>query len=107
MSGPGRPNPSDLPVGPGGPAPQPQPSEPVPVPVDATPATTVCRGQEALFTMPRDWSPVLARLRSRPWGELPLTSAAAALVKDFAEIRRDQKESGFRKNIRTLTILSY
>ncbi|MEV7941591.1 hypothetical protein AB0O82_36390 [Kitasatospora sp. NPDC088264] len=96
-----------LPTGPGGPGPQPKAGEHWPVPVDATPATTLCRGQEALFTMRRDWSPVLARLRSRPWGELPLTGAATALVEDFAELRRDQKESGFRKNIRTLTILAY
>ncbi|WP_344392074.1 hypothetical protein [Streptomyces vastus] len=81
--------------------------EPVPESADMTPAMMVCRGQEALFTMRRDWSPVLARLRSRPPGELPLTGVTAAMVEDFAELRRDQPASGFRKNIRTLTILGY
>ncbi|MFF2752079.1 hypothetical protein ACFVVA_41910 [Kitasatospora sp. NPDC058048] len=96
-----------LPTGPGGPGPQLPPGDPLPLPVEGTPATTLCRGQESLFTMRRDWSPVLALLRGRPWGELPLPGAAAALVGDFAELRRDQTESGLRKNIRTLTILGY
>ncbi|MET8624680.1 hypothetical protein ABZW30_13140 [Kitasatospora sp. NPDC004669] len=66
----------------------PQADEPQPVSADVTPATTVCPGQEALFIMRRSWGPVLARLRSRPLGELPLTGAATALVEDFAELRR-------------------
>ncbi|MGW0821920.1 hypothetical protein [Streptomyces sp. NPDC002845] len=78
-----------------------------PMPADVPPAATVCPGQEILFTMRRNWLPVLARLRSWPPGELPLTDAAAALVEDFAELRRNQQTSGFRKNIRTLTILGY
>ncbi|MFD3622167.1 hypothetical protein ACFWWT_44790 [Streptomyces sp. NPDC058676] len=78
-----------------------QADELLPLLADVTPATTVGPGQASLFTMRRDWSPVLARLRSRPPGELPLTDAAAALVEDFAELRRDQQASGFRKNIRT------
>ncbi|MEU1010964.1 hypothetical protein [Streptomyces sp. NPDC005890] len=72
-----------------------------------TSATTIGPGQEALFTMRRDWSPVLARLRGRPSADLPLTEAATALVDDFAEQRRDQEGTGSNKNIRTLTILSY
>ncbi|MFB6962005.1 hypothetical protein ACFCYB_34745 [Streptomyces sp. NPDC056309] len=78
-----------------------------PIPADVPPGATVCSGQEILFTMRRDWLPVLARLRSWPPGELPLTDAAAALVEDFAELRRNQQTSGFRKNIRTLAILGY
>ncbi|WP_216825611.1 hypothetical protein [Streptomyces sp. P3] len=97
----------DLPASVGGTALPLQADEPLPLLADVTPATTVGPGQESLFTMRRDWSPVLARLRSRPPGELPLTGAAVALVEDFAELRRDQEASGFRKNIRTLAILGY
>lgn len=98
----------DLPAGGGAPnLPLQADDEPLPLPAGMAPATTVCPGQESLFTMRRNWSPVLARLRSRPPGELPLTAAATALVEDFAELRRDQQTSGLRKNIRTLTILGY
>ncbi|MEU9056241.1 hypothetical protein AB0D37_38625 [Streptomyces sp. NPDC048384] len=97
----------DLPADPGGPGLSPQAGEPLSVPVDVTPATTIGPGQETLFTMRRDWSPVLARLRGRLLADLPLTEAATALVDDFAEQRRDQEGTGFNKNIRTLTILSY
>ncbi|MDT7839596.1 hypothetical protein [Streptomyces justiciae] len=97
----------DLPVGPSEPAAALVRGEPGPDPTDVTPATTTCPGQKPLFAMRRDWSPLLARLRSRPWPDLPLTGAAAALLEDFAEQRRDQRKSGLRKNLRTLAILGY
>ncbi|MEU9349396.1 hypothetical protein AB0D74_50225 [Streptomyces sp. NPDC048278] len=97
----------DLPVGPGGTSPLPQDDDPLPVTLDGMPAATIGAGQEALFTLRRDWTPVLVRLRGRPWADLPLTNAVTALVNDFAEQRRDQQGTGFSKNIRTLTILGY
>ncbi|MFF7358290.1 hypothetical protein ACFZA1_37535 [Streptomyces filipinensis] len=66
------------------------------------PALHTSRRQEALFTLRRDWAPVLARLRSTPVGEPPLTAAASHLVEDFIRDRPD-----YKKNTRTLTILLY
>ncbi|WP_329028227.1 hypothetical protein [Streptomyces sp. NBC_00690] len=97
----------DLPVGPGGTSLLPQDDGPLLAALDVMQAATICAGQEALFTLRRDWSPVLARLRGRPLADLPLTKAVTALLDDFAEQRRDQEGSGFNKNIRTLTILGY
>nr|WP_260616844.1 hypothetical protein [Streptomyces sp. WAC05458] len=96
-----------LPAGVGGPV--------LPVPVDAppaadadeTPAGRTARGQEALFTMRRDWSPVLARLRRRPRADLPLTERARLLVEEYLQLRADQQAPDYRKNIHTLTILMY
>ncbi|MFF1626507.1 hypothetical protein [Streptomyces sp. NPDC058272] len=94
-----------LPAGVGGPV--------LPVPVDASPAAVadeapaewMVRGQEALFTLRRDWSPVLARLRRRPRAELPLTERARLLVEEYLQLRADQQAPDYRKNIHTLTIL--
>ncbi|MFD7881902.1 hypothetical protein ACFV3N_05640 [Streptomyces bauhiniae] len=96
-----------LPIGVGGPA--------VPLPVDDPLAAAddevaeghVARGQDALFTLRRDWAPVLDRLRRRPPGELPLTGDARRLVDEYVRLRGDQRAPDYRKNIRTLTILGY
>ncbi|NIY69370.1 hypothetical protein SMALB_7490 [Streptomyces malaysiensis] len=64
------------------------------------------RGQEPLFTSRRDWAPVLARLRSTPTGEPPLTATARHLVEEFARERPGQRPD-YKKNTRTLTILLY
>ncbi|MYW01441.1 hypothetical protein GT354_24815, partial [Streptomyces sp. SID3343] len=55
------------------------------------PALHISRGQEPLFTTRRDWSPVLARLRSTPPGEPPLTKPARRLLEDFARARPGQR----------------
>ncbi|MFF8632459.1 hypothetical protein [Streptomyces werraensis] len=96
-----------LPAGVGGPV--------LPVPVDAppaagtdeTPASRTARGQEALFAMRRDWSPVLTRLRRRPRADLPLTERARLVVEEYLQLRADQQAPDYRKNIHTLTILMY
>jgi hypothetical protein len=74
---------------------------------DETPAEWTARGQEALFTMRRDWSPVLALLRRRPRADLPLTERARLLVAEYHQLRADQQAPDYRKNIHTLTILMY
>lgn len=97
----------DLPIGVGGPARPFLVDEP---PVDddhQAPAWHTGRGQEPLFTLRRDWSPVLARLRRRPPGEPPLTEAARQLVEEFVQLRRDGQSPDYRKNSRTLTTLVY
>ncbi len=89
-----------LPAGVGGPV--------LPVPVDAppaagadkTPAGWTARSQEALFTMRRDWSPVLARLRRRPRADLPLTERGRLLVEEYLQLRADQQAPDYRKNAR-------
>ncbi|WP_308191857.1 site-specific integrase [Kitasatospora humi] len=96
----------DLPARPDGPNHAPPTGAPVPDPAD-TPASTLGPGQEELFTMRRDWSPVLARLSGLALADVPLSEAATALVEDFAELRRDLTETGLRKNVRTLTFLVY
>ncbi|MFI8235003.1 hypothetical protein ACIGDI_40050 [Streptomyces sp. NPDC085900] len=96
-----------LPTGGGGPV--------LPVPVDdppadnpdESPAGLTARGQEALFTLRRDWAPVLDRLRRRPRGELPLTARARLLVEEYSQMRREQQAPDYRKNIRTLTTVMY
>lgn len=70
------------------------------------PAVHTSRGQEPLFTIRRDWAPVLARLRSMPTGEPPLTETARRLVEDFTRDRPAQRPD-YRKNTRTLTILLF
>lgn len=70
------------------------------------PALHTSRGQEPLFTSRRDWAPVLARLRTTPAGEPPLTATARRLVEDFTRGRPGQRPD-YRKNTRTLTILLY
>ncbi|MFI6670974.1 hypothetical protein ACIBM1_39465 [Streptomyces sp. NPDC050481] len=70
------------------------------------PALHTSRGQQPLFTIRRDWAPVLARLRSMPAGEPPLTETARRLVEDFTHDRPGQRPD-YRKNTRTLTILLY
>ncbi|EPH46913.1 hypothetical protein ABT390_33775 [Streptomyces aurantiacus] len=96
-----------LPMGKGG------PFEAFPVGDDETPdyvkqrpALHIGRGQEPLFTVRRDWTPVLARLRNMPSGEPPLSGPARRLVREFARHRPDERPE-YRKNIRTLTILLY
>ncbi|MFH9426317.1 hypothetical protein [Streptomyces sp. NPDC017529] len=74
---------------------------------EAVPALHVGRGQEPLFRMRRDWSPVLARLRRRTYVDLPLTGPARALTEDLTRLRRDQQDPSHRTDIRTLTILVY
>nr|WP_258404912.1 hypothetical protein [Streptomyces sp. F8] len=64
-------------------------------------------GQEALFGMRRDWSPVLARLRRRSYADLPLTGPARRLTEELDRLRRGQQDPAYRKDIRTLTILAY
>lgn len=68
------------------------------------PALHTSRGQQPLFTLRRDWAPVLARLRSTPAGEPPLTDTARRLVEEFTRARPGQRPD-YRKNTRTLTIL--
>ncbi|WNZ06182.1 hypothetical protein [Streptomyces sp. 11x1] len=70
------------------------------------PALHTSRGQEPLFTSRRDWAPVLARLRSMPSGEPPLTETAQCLLEEFTRHRPGQRPD-YRKNTRTLTILLY
>ncbi|MFG2497432.1 hypothetical protein ACGFSB_04335 [Streptomyces sp. NPDC048441] len=70
------------------------------------PAMHTIRGQEPLFTLRRDWAPVLAMLRSMPPGEPPLTNSARSLVEEFTRFRAGQCPK-YRKNISTLTILMY
>lgn len=70
------------------------------------PALHTCRGQEALFASRRDWAPVLARLRSMPSGEPPLTKTAQWLLEEFTRHRPGERPD-YRKNTRTLTILLY
>ncbi|MFJ5218771.1 hypothetical protein ACIP98_29130 [Streptomyces sp. NPDC088354] len=70
------------------------------------PALHTSRGQVPLFTIRRDWAPVLARLRSMPAGELPLTETARRLIEEFTRARPGQRPD-YRKNTRTLTILLY
>ncbi|MFF2518894.1 hypothetical protein [Streptomyces sp. NPDC058086] len=70
------------------------------------PALHTSRGQEPLFALRRDWAPVLARLRSLPAGEPPLTETARRLVEDFTQQRPGQRPD-YKKNTRTLTILLY
>ncbi|MEU8586509.1 hypothetical protein AB0C59_05795 [Streptomyces sp. NPDC048664] len=65
------------------------------------------RGQEPLFEMRRDWSPVMARLRRRSYRDLTLTGAARALTEELDRLRRGQQDPAYRKDIRTLTILVY
>ncbi|MEU0352744.1 hypothetical protein ABZ302_38935 [Streptomyces sp. NPDC006237] len=65
------------------------------------------RGQEPLFEMRRDWSPVMARLRRRSYRDLPLTGSARALTEELDRLRRGQQDPAYRKDIRTLTILVY
>ncbi|WP_435217659.1 hypothetical protein [Streptomyces sp. bgisy034] len=65
-------------------------------------------GQEALFTLSRDWAPVLARVRRHGRLPLPLTETAAALVDDFARLRRDTEQDPlFHPDVRTLRILLF
>ncbi|MEU2284230.1 hypothetical protein ABZ614_20180 [Streptomyces sp. NPDC013178] len=68
------------------------------------PALRTSRGQLPLFTIRRDWAPVLALLRSMPTGEPPLTENARRLLEDFIRERPGQRPD-YRKNTRTLTIL--
>ncbi|MFF9090959.1 hypothetical protein ACF1BE_32205 [Streptomyces sp. NPDC014991] len=70
------------------------------------PAMHTIRGQEPLFTIRRDWSPVLARLRSMPPGDPPLTETAQRLLEEFTSHRPGQRPD-YRKNTRTLEILLY
>lgn len=70
------------------------------------PALHTSRGQEPLFTIRRDWAPVLARLRSAPAGEPPLTANARRLAEEFTRDRPGQRPD-YKKNTRTLTILLY
>ncbi|WP_432198307.1 hypothetical protein [Streptomyces sp. bgisy027] len=70
------------------------------------PALHTSHGQMLLFTIRRDWAPVLARLRSMPLGEPPLTATARRLAEDFTRTRPGQRPD-YRKNTRTLTILLY
>nr|WP_138968746.1 hypothetical protein [Streptomyces sp. YIM 121038] len=70
------------------------------------PALHMSRGQRALFTIRRDWAPVLQRLRSAPTGEPPLTEAARRMVEEFTQARPGQRPD-YKKNTRTLTILLY
>ncbi|EDY53104.1 conserved hypothetical protein [Streptomyces clavuligerus] len=96
-----------LPTGAGGPVLPVSVNDPPAGDFDEVPAgLTVC-GQQALFTLRRDWAPVLDRLRRRPRGELPLTETARLLVEAYSKMRRDQQAPEYRKNIRTLTTLMY
>ncbi|MER5928099.1 hypothetical protein [Streptomyces mirabilis] len=70
------------------------------------PALHTSRGQMPLFTIRRDWAPVLARLRSAPAGEPPLTATARRLVEEFTRDRPAPRPD-YKKNTRTLTILLY
>ncbi|GAA1323803.1 hypothetical protein GCM10009647_058900 [Streptomyces sanglieri] len=70
------------------------------------PALHTSRRQEPLFTIRRDWAPVLARLRRAPAGEPPLTAHARHLVEEFTRDRPAQRPN-YTKNTRTLTILLY
>jgi hypothetical protein len=64
--------------------------------------------REALFTLSRDWAPVLARVRRHGRLPLSLTETAAALVDDFARLRRDtEQEPLFHPDVRTLRILLF
>ncbi|WP_405589818.1 hypothetical protein [Streptomyces sp. NBC_01190] len=95
-----------LPTGVRGPA-LPVPVGSPPAAPEQTPAGLTARGQEALFTLRRDWSPLLARLRGRPRAELPLTETARMLVEEYGQMRRDQQTPDYRKNVHTLTIVMY
>ncbi|MFB9483426.1 hypothetical protein ACFFSH_29150 [Streptomyces filamentosus] len=70
-------------------------------------ALHAARGQEPLFGMRRNWSPVMARLRRRSYRDLPLTSDARALTEELDRLRRGRQDPAYRKDIRTLTILVY
>ena len=97
----------DLPAGIGGPVP-PFPVEKPPRDADEqAPAWQTCHGQQALFTIRREWTPVLTRLRGKPRAELSLTRAAQRLVDEFAQLRKEQRSPDYDKNIHTLTILVY
>ncbi|MFE7958752.1 hypothetical protein [Streptomyces sp. NPDC057413] len=74
---------------------------------EAVSALHAARGQEPLFGMRRDWSPVMARLRRRSYRDLPLTSEARALTEELDRLRRGRQDPAYRKDIRTLTILVY
>ncbi len=74
---------------------------------EAVSALHAARGQEPLFGMRRDWSPVMARLRRRSYRNLPLTTAARALTEELDRLRRGRQDPAYRKDIRTLTILVY
>ncbi|MGW3954689.1 hypothetical protein ACWEKM_28000 [Streptomyces sp. NPDC004752] len=96
-----------LPIGKGGPFEAYPVGEPeLPDYDERRPALHTSRGQEALFNLRRDWAPVLARLRSAPVGEPPLTANARHLVEEFARDRPGQRPD-YKKNTRTLTILMY
>ncbi|MFF4934252.1 site-specific integrase [Streptomyces griseofuscus] len=94
----------DLPADPDGPNCPPPGGAPVPD-LAQVPAQALCADQDELFTMRRNWSPVLARLNGLALADVPLSEAASALVEDFAGMRRDLTETGLRKNVRTLTFL--
>ncbi|MET7988746.1 MULTISPECIES: hypothetical protein [unclassified Streptomyces] len=70
------------------------------------PTLQMSRGQQPLFTSRRHWAPVLARLRSMPTGEPPLTENAQRLLEEFTRERPGQPPD-YRKNIRRFTILLY
>ncbi|MEV7245165.1 hypothetical protein AB0N92_28540 [Streptomyces sp. NPDC093248] len=74
---------------------------------EAVSALHAARGQEPLFGMRRDWSPVMARLRRRSYRDLPLTGEARALAEELDRLRRFRQDPAYRKDIRTLTILVY
>lgn len=96
-----------LPTGKGGPFEAFQVGDPeVPDYDERRPALHTSRGQQSLFTLRRDWAPVLHRLRSAPAGEPPLTATARRLVEEFTRERQGQRPD-YKKNTRTLTILLY
>lgn len=97
----------DLPIGKGGPMPAfTVGDEPAPIHGKERLALHLCWGQESLFAIRRDWTPLLVRLRDLPFKELPLTGAAQHLVEEFSRYRRESRPD-YTENIRPLTYLVY
>jgi hypothetical protein len=97
----------ELPVGAVGPVPPFPLDDAPPERDDATPALLACRGQQALFAIRRDWTPLLSLIRGRRRAELPLTGAAQHVVEEFAQLRRNRRSPDYRKNLHTLIVLLY